>query len=177
MATNAEQPSGEEEAKATAERKHQELEAQLRQAQKMEVIGRLAGGVAHDFNNLLTIILGYCELLQTEMTPQHPWHVHINEIHKAAMQATSVARQLLAFTRKQVLAPKILPLHTVVAEMHNLLRRLIGEHIRLEVVPGADLGHVQADSGQLEQVVRNLVINARDAMPQGGTPTLSTATG
>jgi len=150
-------------------------EEQLRQAQKMEAIGRLAGGIAHDFNNLLTIILGQSELMLKRLDRQSPMQEAIEEIKKAGERAASLTNQLLAFSRKQVLQHKTLALNGLVANMEALLRRLIGEHITLTTVLEPALGHVRADPGQLEQVLLNLAVNARDAMPLGGTLTLATA--
>jgi PAS domain S-box-containing protein len=144
------------------------LEAQLFQSQKMESVGRLAGGVAHDFNNLLGVITGYGDLLQRDIGPRHPAFARVAEIRKAADRAAALTRQLLAFSRKQVLEPKVLDLNAVVSDIEKMLRRLIGEDIQLVTVAGRDLGRVKADPGQMEQVIVNLVVNARDAMPQGG---------
>ena len=154
-------------------RKH--LEEQFLQAQKMEAVGRLAGGVAHDFNNLLTIINGYSQLLKEGLETHHSLSPYIDEILKAGDRASVLTRQLLAFSRRQVLAPKILDLNQVVANVEKMLRRLIGEDIELCTVLSPDLWHVQADPGQVEQVLMNLVINSRDAMPQGGKLTIETA--
>lgn len=155
------------------ERRH--LEEQLRQAQKMEAIGRLAGGIAHDFNNLLTAILGYSHMI-VERLPQHdPIYQDIAEIDKAAQRAAALTRQLLAFSRKQILQPKVLDLNIVVADMEMMLRRLIGEDIELLTRLDPTLQPIKADPGQLEQVVMNLAVNARDAMPHGGTIRLETS--
>ncbi len=153
------------------ERRH--LEHQLVVAQRMEAVGLLAGGIAHDFNNLLSVVLGYSDLLLTAEADHNgrPW---IEEIKKAAELATSLTRQLLAFSRQQVLRPQVLDLNEVVAEIGKLLLRVIGQDIELVTKPGAELGAIEADPGQLEQVLVNLVLNARDAMPQGGKLTLET---
>ncbi len=151
------------------------LEQQLRQAQKMEAIGRLAGGIAHDFNNLLMVISGYSEFLLDRLGPDPTLRSHAQEISNAAARATSLTRQLLAFSRKQMLAPKIVDLNAVVAENLKMLTRLIGEDIDLVMIPGHEVGPVQADPGQIEQVIMNLAVNARDAMPEGGKLTIETA--
>jgi len=151
------------------------LEDQLRQAQKMEAVGRLAGGVAHDFNNLLMVIGGHGELLRDEAKGAPLVSKHAEAILKAADRAGMLTRQLLAFGRKQVLQPKILDANAVVQETGKLLRRLIGEHIELVFSLDPNLGRVKADPGQLEQVIMNLAINARDAMPNGGSLTIETS--
>ncbi|MBV8051960.1 MAG: response regulator [Acidobacteriaceae bacterium] len=151
------------------------LEQQLRQAQKMEAVGRLAGGIAHDFNNLLMVISGYCEFLLERIGPDPAVRGPAQEIAKAAKRATSLTVQLLAFSRKQMLAPKLLDLNAVVTENLKLLTRLIGEDIDLVMIPGGDLGLVKADPGQIEQVIMNLAVNARDAMPRGGNLVIETA--
>jgi len=151
------------------------LEMQLRQAQKMEAIGRLAGGIAHDFNNLLMVISGYSEFLLERLGPDPRLRGPAQEISNATQRATSLTRQLLAFSRKQMLAPKVLDLNEVVAENLKMLTRMIGEDIDLVMVPGAALGAVRADPGQIDQVIMNLAVNARDAMPQGGKLTIETA--
>ena len=151
-----------------AEIEKEGLEARLRQSQKMESIGRLAGGIAHDFNNLLTVIIGYCQMAMMGLKQDEPLLFQILEIAAAADRATALTRQLLAFSRKQVLQPTILSLNKVVAEVDHLLRPLIGEGVRLELVYAGDLGSVKADRGQLEQIIMNLAVNSRDAMPKGG---------
>ena len=151
------------------------LEAQLRQAQKMEAIGQLAGGVAHDFNNLLTAILGYAKFAADGLAPDDQRRCDVDEVIKAAQRATSLTRQLLAFSRKQVLRSTLVDLNQLVTGVCEMLRRLIGEHITLDVVSAPHLARVLADAGQLEQVVINLAVNARDAMDQGGRLTLETA--
>jgi PAS domain S-box-containing protein len=151
------------------------LEQQLRQAQKMEAVGRLAGGIAHDFNNLLMVISGYCEFLLERLGPDPSLRGCAQEIANAADRATSLTRQLLAFSRKQMLTPKVLDLNAVVSENLKMLPRLIGEDVELATLPAAALGKVKADPGQIEQVVMNLAVNARDAMPNGGKLTLETA--
>ncbi len=151
-----------------------QLEAQLVQAQKMEAIGRLAGGVAHDFNNILTAILGYSDVLLAQAGPDHPWREDLEEIRKAGERAAALTRQLLAFSRKQVLAPEDVDLGAVVANVEKILRRVIGEDVELVTVAGAGLVPVRADPGQIEQVLLNLAVNARDAMPKGGRITIET---
>jgi PAS domain S-box-containing protein len=147
---------------------HKKLEQQLIQAQKMEAVGRLAGGVAHDFNNLLTIINGYAQLLIEPISPQDPRRGHLKEILTAGERAASLTRQLLAFSRRQVLEPRVLNLNSVLADVAKMLRRLIGEDVELVSTLKPDLGRVKVDPGQIEQVIMNLAVNARDAMPQGG---------
>ena len=151
------------------------LEARLRQAQKMEAVGQLAGGVAHDFNNLLTSILGYTELALQKLRTEDPLHAYLTEARGAGERAASLTRQLLAFSRKQVLEPRPLDLNQVVAAFEELLRRTIGEDIELVTTLASDLGIVQADPGQVDQVLMNLAVNARDAMPGGGRLVIETA--
>jgi PAS domain S-box-containing protein len=149
------------------------LEDRLRQSQKLEAVGRLAGGVAHDFNNLLTIILGYSDLVLLAARDGNV-REHALEVKKASERAAALTKQLLAFSRRQVLQPTVLDLNAVVADTDKMLRRLIGEDIDLVSVGAADLGRVKADRGQVEQVLVNLVVNARDAMPEGGRLTIET---
>jgi PAS domain S-box-containing protein len=151
------------------------LEEQLRQAQKMEAVGQLAGGVAHDFNNLLTAIIGNTELLLRTIDLEDRRRLDVLEINRAAHRAATLTRQLLAFSRKQVLQPRIVDLNDVVAELTTMLRRIIGEHVELRLQLDPGLGRVLADPSQLEQVITNLAVNARDAMPSGGTLTIRTA--
>ncbi len=151
------------------------LEEQLGQSRKMEAVGRLAGGVAHDFNNLLTAILGYSSLVLDQLDPGHPARADVEEMRRAGESAASLTQQLLAFSRKQILQPQVLDLNHVVTRADSLLQRLIGEHISLVTSLDAALDRVSADPGQLEQVIVNLAINARDAMPDGGKLTIETA--
>ncbi len=150
------------------------LEEQLRQAQKMESIGKLAGGIAHDFNNLLTAIIGYSELVLNQTRNDDPLRQHIEEIKKAGERAASLTRQLLAYSRKQVLQPRVLDLNAVIAELDKMLRRLIGADIELVTRLAPELGRVKIDPSQIGQIVINLAVNARDAMPQGGKLTIET---
>src|SRR5579864_6173900 len=151
------------------------LEQQLRQSQKMEAVGRLDGGIAHDFNNLLMVISGYSEFLLERLGPEPALRSPAQEIASAAERASSLTRQLLAFSRKQMLAPRILDLNGIVTENLKMLTRMIGEDIDLVMVPHTNLGAVRADSGQIEQVIMNLAVNARDAMPSGGKLTIETS--
>ncbi|MBA2251720.1 MAG: response regulator, partial [Nitrospirales bacterium] len=157
----------------TTDRK--QLEEQLRQAQKMEAIGQLAGGVAHDFNNLLTVISGYSELLQHHLSGDETLRRHAEQIKIAGDRATALTRQLLAFSRQQVLRPVVLDLNVVVTNLLQMLPRLIGEHIQLKTALDSQPTFVKTDPGQLEQVLLNLAINARDAMPDGGSLTIETS--
>jgi two-component system, cell cycle sensor histidine kinase and response regulator CckA len=152
-----------------------DLEARLRQSQKMEAIGRLAGGIAHDFNNLLTVITGYSERLLSGLADDDPMRKGAEAIKRSADRAAALTQQLLAFSRRQILSPKVLDLNTVVGNMNKLLQRLIGEDVQLVTKPAEDLGRVKADPNQIEQVIMNLAVNSRDAMPQGGTLTVQTA--
>jgi two-component system cell cycle sensor histidine kinase/response regulator CckA len=151
-----------------------QLEAQFRQAQKMQSVGQLAGGIAHDFNNLLTIINGTTELAQAQVPAGDPVWEDLQEIRRAGERAAALTRQLLAFSRKQIQQLQVIDLNTVVTEMEKMLRRLIGEDIDLVFVPTQDLGAVKVDPGQIEQVIANLAVNARDAMPRGGKLTIET---
>ncbi|PYO71389.1 MAG: hybrid sensor histidine kinase/response regulator, partial [Gemmatimonadetes bacterium] len=155
--------------------KRKSVETQLLQAQKMEAVGRLAGGIAHDFNNLLTAIFGSSDLLLEDLTVDDQRRADVEDIKKAAQRAAALTRQLLAFSRKQVLALQVLDLNALIADLEKMLRRLIGEDIEFRTILTSDLGAVRADPGQLEQVIMNLAVNARDAMPQGGKLTLETA--
>jgi len=160
-------------ARDITDRKH--LEAQLRQSQKMEAVGRLAGGVAHDFNNLLTAIIGYSELLMSNPSTDEMTRTCVEEIRKAGERAASLTGQLLAFSRKQVLQPKVLDLNVIIANLDKMLRRLIGEDIDLDLIVQPDLWLLRADPGQIEQVIMNLAVNARDAMSSVGRLTIETS--
>jgi nitrogen-specific signal transduction histidine kinase len=151
------------------------LEEQFQQSQKMEAVGRLAGGVAHDFNNLLTVILGYSAQLLAELPADDVHLEELDEINKAGERAAALTRQLLAFSRRQVLQPQVLDLNTVVADMERMLVRLLAADIRYVTVAAPEPARVRADCGQMEQVLMNLVVNARDAMPNGGTLTVEVA--
>jgi len=151
------------------------LEEQYRQSQKMEAVGRLAGGIAHDFNNLLTVIIGYSELLSSGLAKNDPLRLNAQEIQKAGERAASLTRRLLVFSRKQILLPRVMDLNQVIRDMETLLGRLIGEDIELVTALSPGLGSVKADPGQIEQVIMNLVVNARDAMPEGGRIRVETA--
>lgn len=151
------------------------LEEQVRHSQKMEAIGRLAGGIAHDFNNLLHVIIGFAELTAESMRPDDPLLANIQGIDQAAERAADLTRQLLAFGRRQILEPRVIDLNNLVFNAAKLLQRIIGEDIEIATVPSPDLWPVKADYGRLEQVIANLALNSRDAMPNGGTLTLETA--
>jgi methylmalonyl-CoA mutase cobalamin-binding domain/chain len=151
-----------------------ESEDQLRQAQKMDAVGQLAGGIAHDFNNLLMVIQGDSDLIRRKLPEEHPLRRNVDGIREASQQAAALTRQLLAFSRKQVLALKVVDLNGIVGGMQAMLERLVGETIQLVFVPKPDLGYVKADPSQLEQVIMNLTVNARDAMPDGGRLTMET---
>ena len=150
------------------------LEEQLRHSQKMEAVGRLAGGIAHDFNNLLTAIIGYTEIVMVGLGPSDPLRADAEEISRAAMRAADLTRQMLAFSRKQILQPKVIDLNLTLTKVEPMLRRVIGEDIVMTIAPKATRPQVRVDPGQIEQVIMNLVVNARDAMPRGGRLTVET---
>jgi PAS domain S-box-containing protein len=152
-----------------------QLEQQLRQAQKMEAIGRLAGGVAHDFNNVLTAVFGYIDLLREELPANSGAHEDLAEVRKAAERAASLTKQLLAFSRQQVLAPVVVDLNVLVGDFEKMLARVIGEDVELRLALKDDAGNVRADPGQIQQVIMNLIVNARDAMPKGGKILIETS--
>jgi PAS domain S-box-containing protein len=152
-----------------------EMAHQLLQAQKMEAIGILAGGLAHDFNNLLTAIMGYSEIMMMDLRQDDPFHLYVEEIAKAASRGASLTNRLLAFSRKQILQPRVVNLNEVVLDLEKMLRRLIGEDIELLTVIDQELGPIKGDPGQIEQIIMNLAVNARDAMPEGGKLTIETA--
>jgi two-component system, cell cycle sensor histidine kinase and response regulator CckA len=151
------------------------LERQLRMAQKMEAIGRLSGGIAHDFNNLLGVIIGYSRVLKRELGPNNPLAEHALEIEKAGQRAASLTKQLLAFSRQQVLSPAVLNLNTLASDMEKMLPQLLGEDIEVSLLLDPELGNVKADQSQIEQVIMNLAVNARDAMPMGGKLKIETS--
>jgi signal transduction histidine kinase len=157
-----------------AEEEKEKLRTQLQQAMKMEAIGRLAGGVAHDFNNILTVIAGYCELLMQKVGKESPLLGELEQIKRAGDRAALMTQQLLAFSRKQIIEPKVVQLDRQVAEVLAMLARLIGEDIALQTITGKSLGSVKIDPGQFQQILMNLVVNARDAMPRTWTSTKST---
>ena len=148
------------------------LESQLLQANKLESVGRLAGGIAHDFNNLLTVVNGHAELLLNKLPQNHPLSFNASEICKAGQRAAGLTSQLLAFSRKQVLQPKILSINAIVAEMESMLPSLIGEDVQLVTTLDPHLGSVKADPTRLQQIIMNLVLNARDAISVGGVITI-----
>jgi PAS domain S-box-containing protein len=150
------------------------LEEQLNRSQKLEAIGRLSGGVAHDFNNLLGLIIGYSEALQEHIPADDPYREAVDEIQNAGKRAAALTQQLLAFSRKQVLEPRILNLNSIITDLEKMLRRLVGENIAIHLLLAPDTGMVKADRSQIEQVILNLVVNARDAMPEGGKLTIET---
>ncbi len=158
-----------------AEQANLALEEQLRQAQKMEAVGRLAGGIAHDFNNLLSVVLSYSELVISDLAEGDPIRSDIEEIRRAGVRASELTKQLLIFSRQQILEPKVLDLNDVVSGMDKMLRRLVGEDVELSWLPGPSLGRVRVDPGSIEQVIMNLTINARDAMPTGGKLAMETS--
>jgi two-component system, cell cycle sensor histidine kinase and response regulator CckA len=151
------------------------LEEQLVHAQKMEAVGRLAGGVAHDFNNMLTVIAGYNRMILDELSPMDPLRGYAEEILKAADRAGALTNQLLAFSHRQVMQPRVINLNAVIGQTENMLRRLIGEDIELVMNLGADTGNIRTDSHHIEQAIVNLAVNARDAMPLGGRITIETS--
>jgi PAS domain S-box-containing protein len=151
------------------------LEVQLRQSQKMDAVGRLAGGIAHDFNNLLSVVLSYSDLALTDLKPSDPLRNDLGEIHRAGQRAAELTQQLLMFSRQQVVAPKVLDLNEVLAGVDKMLQRVVGEDVELTTVAALGLGRVRIDPGALEQVIMNLAVNARDAMPTGGKLTMATA--
>jgi signal transduction histidine kinase len=156
------------------EKAHQKIQAQLLQAQKMESVGRLAGGVAHDYNNTLGVILGYAELMLESLDPDDPKHQDLQQIIKATLSSADITRQLLAFARKQTIAPKVLDLNRQVENLLKMLRRLIGENIELEWIPQANLGMVKMDPIQIDQILANLCVNARDAIEDTGKISIET---
>ena len=166
--SSADEPADVLEAIAEDVTERRVLEDQFRQAQKMEAVGRLAGGIAHDFNNLLMVIGGYTEVVLAQLEPDHPLHVKAEAIQQASDRATTLTRQLLAFSRKQLLELKVVDVNTIVEDMERLLRPLIGEDVELTTKLASDVGRTRADAGQLEQVLMNLVVNSKDAMPNGG---------
>ncbi len=165
----------EQERRRRAEAALRRSEEQLRHAQKMEAVGRLAGGVAHDFNNILSVILSYGELVLAELRPEDPIHADIQEVCKAAGRAADLTRQLLLFSRHEVVEPKVLDLNRILGDMGKMLQRVVGEDVELSTIMAPDVGRIRAESSHVEQVIVNLVVNARDAMPNGGTLVIETA--
>jgi signal transduction histidine kinase/ActR/RegA family two-component response regulator len=163
------------EARRAAEESLRQAEEQLRQVQKMDAVGRLAGGIAHDFNNLLSVILGYSTMLADDMSETDPRRADLEEITAAGQRATELTSRLLAFSRRQILQPRIVNLGRIVAGMEKMLRRIIEENVELLTLSAPRLGKVRVDPGQIEQVIMNLAVNARDAMPGGGTLSIKTA--
>jgi signal transduction histidine kinase/ActR/RegA family two-component response regulator len=157
-----------------AETALRKTEDQLRHAQKMEAVGRLAGGVSHDFNNLLSVVLSYTGLILSDLKSDDPLRADLEEIQKAALRAADLTRQLLTFSRQQVVLPKVVDLNQIMAGMEKMVGRLLGADVEVTLLPGAGLGKVKADPGQIEQIVMNLLVNARDAMPSGGRLTIQT---
>ena len=155
---------------------NKQLQAQLVQAQKMESVGRLAGGVAHDFNNMLSVIMGYAEIALTKVSPEESLHSDLNEILKVSQRSTEITRQLLAFARQQNIAPKVIDLNDAIDGILNILRRLIGEHIDLRWIPGSEVWPVKIDPAQLDQILANLCVNSRDAITDMGRITIETGT-
>jgi signal transduction histidine kinase/ActR/RegA family two-component response regulator len=172
--TNAQKRTVAEQERTDALEALHNTEKQLLQSQKLEAVGRLAGGISHDFNNLLTVILGYSDIMKRNLQEGHPLRRNVEEIVRASERAASLTRQLLAFSRKQVMQPKVFELNTVVTDLEKMLRRMIGEDIELRVSLQSELGNIKADPVQLEQVIMNLVVNARDAMPKGGKLSIET---
>src|SRR5664279_3714897 len=162
-------------ARKAAEEALRQSEEQLRQAHKIEAVGRLASGVAHDFNNILTVITGHSELLLRQLDADDPRRKNAEQIEKAAYRAAALTRQLLTFSRKQVIEPRVLKLNAIILNIEKMLRRLIGEDIEFCTVLDSAAGHIKADPGQIEQVIMNLAVNARDAMPNGGKLIITTA--
>jgi len=159
----------------TARKENKKLEDQLHQAQKMEMVGRLAGGVAHDFNNLLTVISGNVELAQMDLEPGNDLHGYLDEVSSAADRAAELTHQLLAFSRKQIIMPRVINLNHLIENMMKMLKRIIGEDVELRTLTNQRIGQIKADPGQMEQVIVNMAVNARDAMPAGGTLTIETS--
>src|SRR6185312_2728246 len=150
------------------------LEAQFIEAQKMEVVGHLASGVAHDFNNILAVIMGYGDMITSALEPDSPLRKYTDEIRHASERAAGLTRQLLVFSRKQTVQTVVLDLNNVMNDLDRMLRRLVDENIEMTIVPGKETGRIKADAGYIGQVLMNLVVNARDAMPNGGKLTIET---